>query len=283
MIQLGSIGRLIRGIPMSPSASSEIENTLVFEILHKDPIELSDLSDSLYGLAEQYKHFVVSNSSNNDVREARLYVKEVKQGSIIVHLSDLLPVPLLADANVLMQFSLYLFKIYDYFKGKLKDKPEVDKTDLKQCSSILKPIAKDSAAQINVSVNYNGDVQNHYTVNYLESNAIQNGINREIESRNEPGRTVLTKELMYWYQAKNDPTATTGDRVVIETISKRPVKVIFDDDGMKAKILADTHNLFRLAYVVDVEVQTIDGIPSAFKVMRVHESFDRGLPPQKDQ
>lgn len=259
----------------------ELENKLIFEINHKQPIELTDLSDSLYGLAEQYKRFVVSHSTDPQVRDARLYVREVRKGSIIVELQDMLPVVLMADVNALLQFGLYLLKIYDFFLGKLKDRPAVDKVDLEQCSSILKPVAKDDAAQLNVAINYNAEVKNIFSLNYENANAIQNTIGREIGSLAAPRHRVHQKVLMYWHQAKNDPTATTGDKAIIEGITRRPIKVIFENDEMKSKLLQDPHNIFLRAYIVDVVVETINDLPALYKVTHIHETFDRELPPHQ--
>ena len=58
---------------------------LVFELKNSRPIELADLTKSLSAVANQYRRFVIREELH-DESEAKLYVKEVRDGSTIVEL-----------------------------------------------------------------------------------------------------------------------------------------------------------------------------------------------------
>ncbi len=111
------------------------------------------------------------------------------------------------------------------------------------------------------------------TVNSNDANAIQNRAAGWIANHAEPLRGVLRGQLFYFFQARDDKEATTGDRGIIEAISPHPVKTIFANETAKVAMLDEA--LFRKAYVVDLEVHTIDGRPRLYKILEVSSSFDR--------
>lgn len=61
---------------------------------------------------------------------------------------------------------------------------------------------------------------------------------------------------------QSDTESHTGDKATIEDITKRPLKVIFENNAVKEAMLGGDAKFkkpwHKLAYVVDVEVQTIN-------------------------
>lgn len=51
--------------------------------------------------------------------------------------------------------------------------------------------------------------------------------------------------------------------------------MIFADDEIKTKMLATDPNPFKLAFVVDVSVDTVSGKPALYKVLHLHEWFEK--------
>jgi len=70
---------------------------------------------------------------------------------------------------------------------------------------------------------------------------------------------------MIWNQTKFDDESHTGDRAVIESISKSPIKVIFENNAVKKAMLGGDSRFSKpwheLAYIVDVQVQTLHDVP----------------------
>lgn len=250
------------------------------EIKNSQPVELNDLTESLFGFAEEYKRHIGINDPAAQPEEIKLYVKEMRSGSIIADLIAVAPMmlPFVADANHVMDFCQYLSRAYRYLTGKSHEKPEMDKADYLNLNRIVEPVAKDSGAQINIgTLNVNAPVV--ISLNSLEANAAQNAAKREIELLREPVTGTKEKVLLYWYQARNDPRSKAGDRAIIESISTSPVKTVFMNEGIKAQMLFDTDNPFTHCYIVDVAVETVRGQPALYRILNVHEVIEKPTAP----
>jgi len=275
---------LINLFPYMGKQQIEPENKLIVEIKNQRPVELLDLTDSLTSFAEQYKKFALSQPYVKSGSEARLYIQDIRQGSIVTVLIDFaqLALPIMSDVNTMMSFTKYMKWAYDAFlgRGKSEEKPEIDienleKSDYSQLSKIINPIAKDNGSQINISNVFNGNVTYNINLDSISSNAIQNSISRYINRLPEQGSNIFPKVVIRWYQAKNDPDAQTGDKGIIESLSPKPVKTIFFDEEMKTLLLQERLNIFQHGFIVDVKVETIDNVPVLYKIMNIYGRVDK--------
>ncbi|MDT9694047.1 hypothetical protein Q5762_38120, partial [Streptomyces sp. P9(2023)] len=91
---------------------------------------------------------------------------------------------------------------------------------------IVEPIAKDHGSQMNINVSDGGQVINQFILNSTEAAAIQNRICRLVEDMDTPQENKHLKKVMYWYQTKFDPNSYTGNKAIIDDISKSALKVI---------------------------------------------------------
>lgn len=163
---------------------------LIIEIKNEYPIELTDLTKSFSSLANEFTNYVSKTGDNILNREAKLYVKEIKSGSVICELVEMATIgviPFVENINTVVGFGEYVSKAFNFFLGKHKDKPkEISQSNLKDLSQILNPIAKDSGSQINISTTVNGNVHLHINLSSIEANAVQNVIDRDIEKSKTP-------------------------------------------------------------------------------------------------
>jgi hypothetical protein len=90
-----------------------------------------------------------------------------------------------------------------------------------------------------------------------------------------PSSRVLLDEVLTLHQVKGVPKAQAGDKGIIETVSKSPVKLWYASDDIKRSILELHENPFRLAFIVDVDVKTVDDKPALYKVLTLKDSFER--------
>lgn len=252
---------------------------LVIKIENKNPIELIDLTKSLVSLASQFDSFVSKNADCKENREAKLYVKEIKSGSVILELIELATVgmiPFIENTNTIIGFAKFCKETFNYFLKNKGEKPELTSTDYKDFSTILTPVAKDNGSQFNISTNINGNLNLHVHLNSTETNAIQNIIKKEFDRLKIPEQTneIQPSVLMTWYQARNDLKSKIGNKGVIEELSQKPLNITFDNDELKERMLHSDINPFNTAYVVDVKIQTIQDKPAAYKVIKLHEYFD---------
>jgi hypothetical protein len=252
------------------------EAKLTIEIKNTKPIELTAIVDMFTGLASEYNKFVIETDGFELTEQTRLYVKEVRSGSQIYELVDLVPLalPFIENTNSVFEFAKHLKSTFDFFVGKTEEKPKLDSTDIKNISKIVEPVVKDNASQIHFNATHQEN-HIHYHYNSVETNAIQNKMNIELAALKEPDHSIKENEVFYWFVAKDSLKSQSGDRGIIEAISSRDLKVIFDKPELKDKMLNISENPFHLAWVVDVKVGTIEGRPAFYKIMDVKESFPK--------
>ena len=250
---------------------------LKIEIKNTKPVELVDLTNSLLSLADEYRRYLIAQSGHALADEIKLYVKEIKTGSIITELMAIAPaaLPFIEYAMTVIDFSGYVKNAIAYF---LEDKginPSLERRSYENLSRFIEPIAKDNGAQLNWHQTINGNPQFVFNVNAVQSNALQNAFRKQLDSMHEPISGMKTDVVLYWYQARNDPKSQAGDRAIIESISMSPVKTVIDEET-KAEMLSGPKNPFNLAYRVDVDVETVNGKPMLYKVKQLNEKFDKG-------
>lgn len=258
---------------------------LSVKIENKRPVALTDLTLSLNCFADEYARF--NETTGDDApkgQELQLFVREIRSGSIITELVAAAPfaLPFVEHAETVIEYAKHIQVALNFLLGNSDKKPDgVAKSTYQNISSIVEPIAKDGGSMLVIgTINAEKDAVINITVNSVEANAIQNAAKREIAALKEPEVGKREKVLMHWYQARNDPDSKTGDRAMIESIHRSPVKTIFADDEIKSRMLATDPNPFKLAFVVDVGIETISGKPALYKVLHLHEWFEKPEQPQ---
>lgn len=255
------------------------DGKLVVEYKNQRPVELVDLTRSLLALADEYEQFADEELDGAYRTETKLYIHQIQTGSII---TELVPyaaglLPILSEANTVLSFAERLQKIIDRLRKPKQEEnePDVDPRSLENVSTILEPVAKDSASQINISTKTDFHAPVIININSHDANAMQNHARRLLEAQKAPDKGRHEKVLMYLHQARNDLQSKAGDRGIIESISKKDVKVVFLSDATKAQMLRADENPFRYAFVVDVDVETVKGKPALYRILACHEHVEK--------
>lgn len=273
---------------MDASLNIPLEETiLTVEINNKRPIELVDLTTSFLSLGEEYKRFVGLHPEFSESPDVRLYIKEIRTGSVKADLmalaATMIPVvtPLLSQTNSLIGFAKHLKTAYDYFLGKAETKPILHNTEYGNLTAIVEPVAKDNGSQINFITQHidNRTIYQDFKLDSHEANEAQNLIAKERLLLKAPETQPHRKKVLYWYQARNDMQSRAGDRGIIESIAPSPIKIEFEDDAAKDAMLHGLANPFLTGYVVDVAVETIQGKPVLYKVVGYHGKVE---PPEQN-
>lgn len=261
----------------------DFNTKLQITIKNRKPVVLTDLTLSLLAINQQFQRFIESETNQDYDASSELYIKEVRTGSIIVELvTQSLPIlPLVWSGGSLTEWVTQAQNIITWLLDKSANKPkDLSKKDLQQWQSILNPIVKDHGSQLNFTVSDGGQVINQFFINSDDAEKAQLNINNKLKELEEPNDHIQTKKVMVWYQTKFDRESHTGDKVVIEAISKKPVKVVFENNAVKEKMLKGDLRFEKpwheLAYLVDIEIQTINGIPKLYTILRYFEddTFD---------
>ena len=256
--------------------------SLIYEFHNTRPIELVDFTSSLLAVGEQYRSFIRRQGGPWEDDDYRLYIKEVRTGSIIAEMiSHATQGQMLAPfAPFIVQFTQYLGDCFDFLKG-VKDAKGIKelfsgatKKDYQQVAQIVEPVAKDGGSQINFIAREGGTIIFNAPLNSIEANAVQNGLRRQIDAIPETITGIHRDQVLYWYQVRADLAAKPGDKAIIERFSRRPVKVRFSSDEVKQVMLDREDNPFHKVYVVDVDVTVLGGKPVLYKVLEVKDAFD---------
>lgn len=252
---------------------------LVLKINNKEPVELLDLTKSLVSLATNFDRYSTDNGNTKEDREAKLYVKEIRSGSIIVELVELATVgmiPFAENINTVLDFATYFKSSINYFlKGEGKE-PELSPVEYRELSTILNPVAKDKGSQFNLSTTVNGNVTMNFNLNSNETNAIQNIFEKEIKKLKLPELSDEIEErvMLTFFQARSDINSKVGNKGIIEALSKKPMNIVFDKEELKSEVLHSETNPLKTAYLVDAKIETIHNKPSTYRIVKLHEYFE---------
>lgn len=256
--------------------------TLTYKIENVRPIELKDLNSSLAAIADQYSRFA-AEMSEGPAEDYRLYVREVRTGSIVIDLITYATQPqmLAPVAPILIEFTKELGEWFEFFKG-VKDAKDIkemiagkSKKDLQQLSDLVEPAAKDPGSIINITATEGAIIVLNSSINSTEANAGQNLLRRHIDHIAMPTTGIHHDQVLYWYQVRHDHAAKPGDKAVIERIYDKPVKVRITSDEIKRTMIDDPANPFKRLYVVDVDVTESQGRPALYRILEVKDSFER--------
>jgi hypothetical protein len=144
-----------------------------------------------------------------------------------------------------------------------------------QLSQFLEPIAKDGGAQVFLTVGERSTVTvNTYQYSSQQASVAQNNIRRYLGPAL-PESGHFQNEVLYLRQASGDVSARAGDRGTIEKFSPRAVKLRFMNDDVKRAVVDQPANPFRMAFLVDGAVSTVEGKPALYKIYAVHDAFER--------
>jgi hypothetical protein len=243
------------------------------------PMELSDLTSSLTALNNQYVAYIRRHRDGNIGGEAKLYVKEVRKGSAIFELTDILPaavLPFMENANTIIGFAGYIRDAVQFLLGINKVKPDLNVNDCRNISDLFNPITADNGGSINVGTVINGDVTLYINTNSTEANAIQNAARREIKRLSAIEQTLIHERvIMTWLQTNSDINNNTKNKGVIDSVLPgKALKILFEDEVIKRDMLYGNENPLITAYVVDVKVETSQDKPVAYRIVKLHEKFE---------
>lgn len=263
---------------MDANNSHMSEATLTIHIQNKKPVDLFDLTESLQAVARQYQKFLEESEEYSTSDATRLYVQEVKSGSIIIILKDLVPaiIPYSEYVNSVLKFIEFIKEALDYLSSKTDQKPkEFDEKDLKNLYDIVNIVAKDNGSQMNFIGNFDNLTINAPVLS-TDGNAAQNGITRERIINKTPIKMVHEKVLFYWDSTKYDSKSSKSiDRGRIDDLADNALKVSFNDESMKSEMIDLEENPYHFMFIVDVEVHTVNKMPALYKILKVHDKIEK--------
>ena len=253
--------------------------TLTIDLKNTQPVELVDFTNSLNGLADEYRRFAALRDPEFH-EDIRLYIERIETGSIIAKIIEMMPyaMPFVGDANTIVEFCANLKNAIEWLKGSTHAQPEIERHTLENVTRVIEPVAKDGGAVLTIG-NIESYANVNITINNIEANAVQNQARRLLDEMRKPITGYHSNMVVYWYQARNDPNSQRGDRAVIEALWPNPVKTVFATESVKARMLFGTENPFASAFVVDVQVQSIKDRPVLYTITNFVDILEDVHPP----
>jgi hypothetical protein len=251
-------------------------SSLTITIEHHGPLELLTLTNSLQAVASSFARYADRTGVAIQGDDVRLYIKEIRSGSVVVELVALAKtIPMVIEqAKSILDFARFLWDTVRYFRGEEDGPPEgMIAKDANDLRTLVAPVAADPRATLQIQASEGATVTVNLTMTSNEANAVQNRTQQYVASQAAPVSGIQKDRLFYFYQARDQRSAKAGDQGIIEAIATRPVKTLVASDALKQQMLGEA--LFTKAYVVDVDVQTINGKPSLYRILDVKESIDR--------
>ncbi len=257
-------------------------NALLVHIEHSKPIEIGEFVATLSSVGNLFSLFAQNNGESKDIAQAKLYVEKIEEGCIDIILCETVTacmIPFMENMNIIFDFSLYLKGVLEYFTKGIGKKPELSIQEGKNFKDLLTVTAGDNNGEMIIGAINKDDKNitfNGCTFNFIGSNSAQNQLEKYIEQQKtaQPSDEIHVRQLMTIFQMRSDMNTDTGNKAIIDAISKRKVGVVFETDELKEKILHSDDNPTKKAFLVDVMVQTINGKLAAYKVMKLHDVID---------
>jgi hypothetical protein len=258
-----------------PEIESAHEAIITFKLENSRPVDLLDLTRSLAAFGEGYLDFVGRAGYDVEPGNVRLFVREIRTGSIIADLASMADQAslILSHLDAAAGFISHFDKILHHFLLLPLARPDAPtKREASQAIAVMEPVAKDGGA--NLFLNVSGDVHIHNHYNSQQANAIQNSARRFL-GESIPTNEVHQDQLLSLFQVRGDASAKVGDRGIIESISPLPVKLLFSSEEVKRQIVEHPDNPFQKLFLVDVEAKAAEGKVRLYRVFAVKDVLDR--------
>lgn len=255
-----------------------MEKILNIHIKNNKPVDINNLARSLNGLASLYRSFIESHDYNADI-EPKLYVKEIKEGSIDIYLLGQL-LNTLEFVNPTLEFANNLYDMIEILKGSKEDNgKKISKKDCEALIDFTDVTARDINAEIGISVKDNNGIIlnncNQVIINTIDANAAQNAAKKRIEEFTQQRPTSYQQVEMYWADA-NFLSDKAHGKIIIEAISDKAVGVKFLNDEDRKKCTSNNTNYPEnpwqdLLYTVDIEAIYVQDKLRGYKITKVYE------------
>lgn len=233
------------------------ENILEIVINNDSYLEINDFLDGIEGIKNEYALFLKDKCGKED-RDNKLYLKEVKKGSIILQIIEEIEehaeILKIATEPVLIDFTKYLIKLLDFYSFKTEEIQEnIKQYSLRSINNVKKifNFCSNNKGNINFTLINNNKTIITQNYNYLQANAAQNMCEKTKKDNVFINYDCVSLEL---YQLRNIDYSNTGTMGIIKSINDKPKKIEYDDEEIRKQIMNFNENPFDYIFNVDVDI-----------------------------
>lgn len=271
----------------NPEAYISIELNLA------DPIEISDFAALFAGFGAEFDRHL-QREHPDLVGSARMYVREVRKGSVIADLFASIPdmIDLMDAAIIVLTFgAIFNQRIRDLIMGKRV--VGASKLELRDLTRALKAVAEDKDGTLAVKgFRYReGAFHKEFEAAFTtkEARLAITTIERQKDDLDKTENVDHQRVLMVFTRSDVGDVKVgkfSGERVCIEEISGKSLALVYGSDLSEQKIKYEIReadeNVFKKGFLVDVNVKKMaTGRPAAYSVTALHDVID--LPDEGDE
>lgn len=260
---------------------------LTLTLDNSEPIELSAFVGAFTSLAADYNRSLESKGLDG---EAKIYVAEVRSGSIV---ADLFPVvatafPAVAAgaaqaAQAVDFVNSWKDRLTKLSAGLVPD--GLSKSELKTFTEAVTAVANDpNGHQLLEAATFEDgkrQVKAAFKFSTKDAKLIKDTIDGEFKRLEAPSEQVHPRVLMLFKRSDtgNAPLEKrSGERAVISSISEKDLPIMYAselaEERIKHEIRESDQNIYKKGFNVDVSVQYKGEKPVVYKVIEVHQVID---------
>lgn len=244
-------------------------------LVHKNPVDLIDMANSLIALDNIAKSHI---SKNHGVRESKILLKGVKEGSDIYQLVmdfGAFVLPLLDGLSTVKEVLEYIDS-YKTISSKtieeIKENKHYNSVDAENIKSFVAPIIADDSNS-NIQITVNGDnnspiiIINNGDAKKMNENAdfVKKLVSDTPKKEEEP--KLFEKVLIKMYSMKDTSKKVQDSSYCDEIIKGKSVATVIENTEDKKEILA---NAFNNLFLVDIEVVRAEEQIKLYRVIKLH-------------
>jgi len=253
------------------------------------PVAIQDFVETFAGLGSQFERYLKSQDDKRFADEVGIYVKEVREGSMI---AELIPVAStmvsgMDQVIIVRQFSeFYQTRIAPYLKGNRADISS--KTELGEVMQAMVAVANgpNGSAELKTVKYENGKRDEKVFISFRtkEAKKAVKTINDHIVEIEGKSSEIVENSLMVFFQSNTKNSEKPGDKAIIESISSKPLAVLYASDlareKIKGEMVSGDRNIYKLGFFVDLYVTYSNGKPVSYHITAVRDVID--LPDDED-
>lgn len=264
------------------------QDSIILRIDRETALSLEHLTFGMMALGAEYEKFIRKEHPKAQEHEADLLVQRVTEGSIVIALIGAMA-PLFQGMNNVLVFSQFIELLGSKMgslaqpRGRLQD---TTAKELENMTRMAETVVGDSKGEAEVfAMEYLSETDEKRVAakvvwkakdaeKVIENAAAQM---REIRDEDANRQNGLLMRLYQTNISEAVPGRSSGEKGVIEAISQKPRRLIYASDLAGQKIKGawsdDKLNPYELGFVVDVDVQMVNGSARAYRIMNVHDIF----------
>ncbi len=251
-----------------------------------EAIEISDFIGAFASIGSQYDRFM-RDEHPDLAADAKIYVKQVRHGSIIAELLPIImqTVQVVDNAMIIDSFLRRISGIISAYKLPNGRVENIQKSELRDVMDGLTAIANDRDGRANIrSIVIEGgqtNVRAAIQFDTSESRVMLENMREHLRMIEHHEDTPRPMVLMKFFQSNlksADLEKRSGEQVIVPSVSDKPRPLVYASENARARIkheIADSvGNIYKKGFYVDVLVDMDGSRIAAYKVTNFHDVID---------